>query len=386
MKYIFILGRNLALSKAEVFAFLKRFDYFLLEFFEKGNALLIDIDRPLKEKAIDILGGVIAIGEVLGKSLKDLDKINIYSGTKNKLNYCIWEFGENEDFRDYLKKRFRSEKVKAVEKKLTGKIQLQSGGDAPMVASSLVQEQYFIFSREVPEVKNEEFYFGKIIGYSDYESLEERDMKKPVRRSELAISPRLAKIMINLSLVKKGKLLDSFCGIGAILFEALLQGIKVIGIDIDKEAIEGAKENLKWGNFDQENYLLICGNSKKVSAKKAEVLVAEPDLGMTLKKVLLEDKRKSKEKIIRKNYSEEKAKEILEEFENLLVDVLNNFKKSISGRFVFSSPLIRTRKGRISCNIEKIQISTGLKLVEGFPIQEYRKGKIVGRDIFVVER
>jgi triphosphoribosyl-dephospho-CoA synthetase len=131
---------------------------------------------------------------------------------------------------------------------------------------------------------------------------------------------------------------------------------------------------------------LICGNSKKVSAKKAEVLVAEPDLGMTLKKVLLEDKRKSKEKIIRKNYSEEKAKEILEEFENLLVDVLNNFKKSISGRFVFSSPLIRTRKGRISCNIEKIQISTGLKLVEGFPIQEYRKGKTVGRDIFVVER
>ena len=82
-------------------------------------------------------------------------------------------------------------------------------------------------------------------------------MEKPFRREELAISPRLAKIIINLSEVKtKGKIIDPFCGIGVILFEGLLKNLNVTGIDIDKNAIEGAEQNLEWGKFSNKNYKL----------------------------------------------------------------------------------------------------------------------------------
>jgi tRNA G10 N-methylase Trm11 len=123
----------------------------------------------------------------------------------------------------------------------------------------------------------------------NYAELELRDMKKPVRREKLAISPRLAKIMINLSQVKTSeKLVDPFCGVGVILQEALIQGINVIGIDKDKNAINGARENLKWGKFQKEKYLLLNRNSKKVKIPWANVLVSEPDLGEILKKIPIE--------------------------------------------------------------------------------------------------
>ncbi len=406
MKYLFILGRNVELSKAEVLSFLQRFDYKIINFFLKENALIVEIDRKLEQNSLEKLGGVIAIGEVLSIGnlndvLKNLDKKELYFGKSNKFNYVIWNYSNDAylEVSEYIKKRFNSEKLKSTEKQLTGQLKLQDEKRVAIVGSSLIDEQFFIFSRKEPSTESEEFYFGKIIEYCDYKELEKRDMKKPVRRSELAISPRLSKIMINLSQVGSrsaypkmrnsgaGKLVDAFCGIGVILYEALLQDLKVIGIDIDKKAIEGAKKNLAWGKFKQSEYVLINNDSRKVRIKPAEVLVSEPDLGMTLRKVLMSDKRerKTKIKIVRKTYSKQKAEQMLEGFESLLIEVLNNLKNSVSKRFVFTSPLIKTREGRISCNIEKILEKTGLKLVEGFPIQEFREGKTVGRDIFVLE-
>ena len=95
----------------------------------------------------------------------------------------------------YLKKRFKAEKLKATEKRLTGKMQTQESGNLNIVSSKLINEQYFVF----------ENYFGRIIQKCDYKAIEKRDMQKPVRRHELSISPRLAKIMINLSQIKENE-------------------------------------------------------------------------------------------------------------------------------------------------------------------------------------
>jgi tRNA G10 N-methylase Trm11 len=378
MKYLFILGRNVELSVKEVLCFLERFDYRIVNFIEKDNSLLVDIEGTLRKGSIDKLGGVIAIGEVMsegnvGDVLSDLEKHTLYAGSSNKLNYVIWNYG-SEDYLEiatYLKKRFHNEKLKATEKRLTGKVELQTGGNAPTLKSSLIDEQFFIFSREAPHVDSEEFYFGKIIEYCDYDKLEKRDMEKPSRRSELAISPRLSKIMINLSQVKKGELLDCFCGIGVILYEALLQGMGVVGVEIDKKAIEGARKNLVWAKFDSRKYDLVNRDSKKVSIKDVEVLVTEPDLGETFKKIP----------------PEVKINNSLENFGKLMIDVLNNLKKNVSGRVVFTAPYVLTHKKdqRKGCDIDEILEKTGLKLVDDFPIAEFRKGQVVGRQIFVLE-
>jgi tRNA G10 N-methylase Trm11 len=385
MKYIFILGRNPNLSIEEIFSFLRRYSIKALKNLKKENALFLETNTSLPERAIDLLGGTIAIGEVLcsGKNieiLRCLDKKTLYSGTENKLNYAIWEFSENaEEILEYLKKRFREEKLKATRKQLSGTLEMQGGDKKSFLSSKLIKEQYIIFEEK------EENYFARVIGMSDYEEIERRDMEKPFRRGKLSISPRLAKIMINLSEVKKGEtLLDPFCGIGAVLQEALLQEIKVIGIDIDTEAIGGAKKNLEWKKFNKKDYQIISGDSRKKKNISARVIATEPDLGEKLRVA----HEKGDKIIIRKTYSFKRAKERMEKFEKLMVGVLNNLKNSIRGRIVFTAPFIKTfdkKKNRIGCNIENILERTNLRLLRGFPIEDFREGQITGRQIFVLE-
>ena len=67
-----------------------------------------------------------------------------------------------------------------------------------------------------------------------------------------------------------------------------------------------------------------------------------------------------------------------------MINVLNNLKKNVSGRIVFSSPYIRVGKERFSCDIFRICKNTRTKLILG-GFEEYRQDQIVGRMIFVLE-
>ena len=81
--------------------------------------------------------------------------------------------------------------------------------------------------------------------------------------------------------------------------------------------------------------------------------------------------------------TEEKAKSIILEFENLMIKVLKNCRDNVKGRIVFTAPLIRTGKKRISCNFGKIAKETGLSILSG-PVPEFRKDSIVGRSILIM--
>lgn len=361
MKYLFILGRNPKLSFEEVKAFFTLEGNKILDYSINKNGLLVELEKPI-DKIIDKFGGIISIGEVLS-SIEKLDNIEIYSGEKNNITYLVWDFSEQtSDVEDYLKKKFHNEKLKASKKNFSSEMTLQSGEKIPSSSfNRKIDEEYFVF----------EDYFGKIIQKSNYEEMEFRDMNKPVRREFLSISPRLSKIMINLSLTKQyEKIVDAFCGIGSILQEALLKEIKVIGIEKDKQAIEGAKQNLNFGNFEKKNYELINADSRKVKISEVSAMVSEPDLGRILKKIPTKGE----------------AENILRGFENLIIDVINNLKYSIKGRIVFTAPCIKQINKRMSCDFNRILKATGYKLVQGFPISEFREDQIVGRDVVVLEK
>lgn len=349
MKYLFILGRNIELSIAEILSYFERINNKIKNYTKKDNAILIEVEKEIEIDAIEKLGGTLKIGELIK------DEICF---SKNKLNYVVWNFSDKtNEIEEYLKDKFKKEKIKAIRKPLTGSISSQEGKRYRIVSSNLIDEEFFVFEEN----------FGRIIQKCDYDEIEKRDMKKPVRRESLSISPRLAKVMINLSQVKKGKLVDPFCGIGVILFEALLQEIPVIGVDVDENALDGAKKNLEWGKF--KDYQIIKSDSRRVEIRDAEVIVTEPDLG----------------KILKKSSSDKEAESTLKNFEKLMMGVLGNLKKNVSGRIVFTAPYILTRNGRKSCNIEDITKRTGLKLVEG-PFPEYREKQFVGREIFVLSK
>jgi tRNA G10 N-methylase Trm11 len=370
MKYLFVLGRNIELSRREILSYFEKEEISVLGESLRGNGLLLDFEENIDSSIISFLGGVLSIGKVLVSSefedLKfNLEKAMIYAGEKNKLNYVLWDFSENYDFvLDYLQKRFKEEKLKATLKHLRDKMEMQEGEPVLIPSSKLLDEEYFIFTSEGEE------HFGQIVSHCDYESIEKRDMEKPVRRESLAISPRLAKIMINLAGLKKGEmLLDPFCGVGTFLQEALLQGIKVFGVDKDSEAIEGAKKNLQWFGFDKENYSVVNFDSAKVEIPEVGGIATEPDLGQILKKIP----------------TKEKAESTLREFDNLMIQVINNVKKNVSGKIVFTSPYIRIGKKRLNCGIENICESTGYSIVgEGIP--EFRGNQIVGRMIWVLRK
>jgi len=370
MKYLFILGRNVELSYTEIIEFLKKERKNFEEISRIKNSLLVFVKEKLELDTIKKLGGTISIGEVLVQSdeknfSRELNKIEIYSGRKKSFNYALWSFpNQNELILNSLKKKFKEEKLRATLKKLNKEIKTQEGKTEFIPSSKLIGEEFFSFEN------NEKIFFGKIIQKNDYKKIEERDLGKPVHRHSLDISIRLAKILINLSGIKQGETLyDSFCGIGTILQEALLQKIKVIGVDNDKKAIEGAKKNLKWFNFSEENYKLIHFDSTKVNIPEINTLVTEPDLGILLKKIP----------------TKEKAEKILKKFEKLLIQVINNSKSKISGRIVFTSPYIRIGKKRMHCHIEEILKRTGYALLYK-PFPEFREGQVVGRMIYVLEK
>lgn len=374
MKYLFILGRNIELSIQEVLSYLRRENLKILDFEENQNSLLVELDKELKKNIISEFGGVLAIAKILVSAedldtlLDDLEKKELYFGKNNKLNYVLWNFGNSEnseEILDYLKQRFKQEKIKATEKKLTGKLELQNGKEVNIATSNLLDSEFVFF-------ENKNFLnFGKIVEKCDYSEIEKRDLEKPVRRESLAISPRLAKIMINLSEAKPNeKLLDPFCGVGVVLQEALLKKIRCIGIDIDSDAIQSARKNLGWFKFSSQNYKLLKGDSSKLKVDFCEICVFEPDFG----------------ELQRKMVNDKKAKLMLEKFEDLLIAVLHNIAPKISKKIVFTAPLIKTNKGRLKCDLERVLQGLDFKVQENFPIEEFRKRQIVGREIIVLSK
>lgn len=361
MKYLFILGRNFKLSVLEIKSFLKRTGNTILNEAVKDNGLLLELEKPLDAGTVDLLGGTISIGIVMC-SLKDMNKKEIYFGSDNKFNYAIWDFSDRTaDVSHYLKVRFRSERLKVTEKKFSGFIKTQDEGIVKKLSSNRINEEFFVF----------EDFFGRIFQKCNYKEIERRDMEKPVRREDLSISPRLAKIMINLSEVREnGILLDGFCGIGAILIESLNMGVKAIGIDKDSLAIQGARKNMEWMKFPNGAYRLMNNDSTKTVVGSVDVLVSEPDFGQTL----------------RKTPGKKEAEKMIRNFENLMIDVLNNLKKSVSGKFVFTAPFIDIGRERAGCDFLRICSKTGLKIEEGFPVEDFREDQIVGREIIVMKK
>ena len=167
MKYLFVLGRNLELSIAEVLSYFERFNNKVKNYSKKDNAILVEVERKIEDGAIEKLGGTLRIGEIV--DIKD----DLYLGTSNKMTYVVWDFSDNTDESiEYLKDKFKKEKLKATRKPLTGSFGSQEGKKFRIVGSNLIDEEYFVFEND----------FGRMIQKCDYKEIEKRDMKKPVRR------------------------------------------------------------------------------------------------------------------------------------------------------------------------------------------------------------
>lgn len=111
-----------------------------------------------------------------------------------------------------------------------------------------------------------------------WKSNEDYNKRKAHNRPELhptSIHPRLARACINLTGLKKGSILDPFCGSGGILIEAGLMNLKAIGYDIDKIMRNRSQINLDY--FKIKNYELKIKNA--LTIPKTKYIVTDPPYG-----------------------------------------------------------------------------------------------------------
>ncbi|MBU2638639.1 MAG: hypothetical protein KJ955_06710 [Nanoarchaeota archaeon] len=366
--YIFILGRDPELSLLELASYFRarNMDFQIKETREKQHfsghqnaggvlsesetAVLISLPELDFAKIIKDLAGTVKIARVI----TNLDEEELYTGVSNKIKYAISSYDDSDidELKEYLKKRMRQEKLKAVLKR-------SSREEAFLMPSDVVRHKLMGEGFEIVVYNN---VIAKTVAVFNPYEYEKRDKERPLQRPLHMISIRLAKMLINLSGAKeKDVLLDPFCGYGILLQEAMLMGLDVIGIDKSRECSDASRKNLE---FTAKKYMLqsrlkiFNDDSRRLSrfVIKVNAAATEPYMGPLLNKLP----------------TKENALLAVKELSPLYEDVLKELSKSVSGNIAIIIPRFRLHTGeRIKLNFERIIKEAGLKPVSIVPFMQF---------------
>ncbi|MCD6557774.1 MAG: methyltransferase domain-containing protein [Candidatus Aenigmarchaeota archaeon] len=107
-------------------------------------------------------------------------------------------------------------------------------------------------------------------------SLKKMPFKKPI-----TMDPRIARAMINLTGLTKGRILDPFCGTGALLKEAATVGLRCYGSDISEDMVKGAQKNLAFFGLKAVLRKADATKLKSIWHKKFDAIVTDPPYGIS---------------------------------------------------------------------------------------------------------
>ncbi len=393
--YCFISGKNWKLSLAEIISYLEAQNYnFQITDFSR-SFFTIKTECPFSASIIDELGGTLKIGEVAGVVPTDVVSDAFIKSSKQAKNQLQDQLPLSE-----LAQKMQGESlgkfIFGVSTYWTAELPFNAAGKRvnQFMGSRLKEElkiqgkkarfMGFPSERSQPQLTPVEvikkglvednaevlFCVGKkqstisstIAVHNPFE-FQKRDVEKPVQRKIFGISPRIAKIMVNLSHCTEGKtFLDPFCGVGNILQEALLAKAKVIGLDINRYCVEAARTNLDWVvqeySLKNSEYMTLQGDSRKLTMKIREgidCIATEPDLGPALRQIP----------------TEPYAKNLVDNLLPLFNDFLNGAYEVLNpnGYLVLVTPYVKTRIGKpVRMAIENMAITAGLQ-----PVRLYQK-------------
>jgi len=363
--YGVILGKNPELGKAEFFSFARRFGLRVKPVEEKGNWIVFD-SKPSIERHFRWLGGSIKLVRIVGESeeaIGELEYAKLFTvSLYGKNDWRLWRKLGSE-----IKRRFKA----------TGSSKFFKPAKVYSMPAELILKGF-------PEVKDFVFLFrddgsflvGETIRVTDPFELKKLDVERPVQRPILSIPPRLARIMVNLTEVRKGNFLDPFCGIGTILQELVLQGLSTYGSDRSEERIREAKKNLSWlkKEFRLKNsaHLEVCDarKLKRCFRERFDAIVTEPYLG----------------KPLRRNPSKGEAIKLANELDRFYYPAFESFSDVLKrkGRVVFVFPAYRLRDGGIYRKDRKWLGKLGFEVLGRYTDYEERHRLV--RDIHVIRK
>lgn len=287
MKTLFLVSKqDIELAKDEVLALAKPKESFLDQ-----NILIID-------KKINT--------ERLSKRLaytRKIYRLLFYTGWENLL-YSIERFPWKKVYEDSFILRISNLCRKKLPKDYKEKVlagYVWRGVDNPKVRLKDAKTRIELFFTK------DKVYCAKLLNKIEG-GFEERKAHKRPKLHPTAMHPKLARAMINLTGIKKGILLDPFCGSGGILIEAGLMGMKPVGFDIDENMLARAKVNLDY--FNIKGYELKQNDAARFR-KKIDYAVTDLPYGLNSK---------------------------AEELNNLYTGFLNNLHKRLRKKAAVSFP------------------------------------------------
>ena len=114
-------------------------------------------------------------------------------------------------------------------------------------------------------VSREKIHCG-LLQFENHEEFESRKSHKRPFPHPSSLHPKIARALVNITGIKENEiLLDPFCGMGGLLIESSLMGIKSVGYDISKIMAEGCKQNLKF--FKIKNSRVMVKNALNIDKK-----------------------------------------------------------------------------------------------------------------------
>ncbi len=321
------------------------------------------------------LGGLYKMGSVAcvldsedaadtGRMRGKLDSSEFYGWLDDKVRWCISIYGDEAGFDpefpnflwEYFKERLKKDGVKRARliiPKRTG-----GEGDQEIISDDLVKKRVLDDGVEILAAYiSGEYYVGRTVEVVRSEEFKSRDLGRPFQNPKVSIPPKIARILVNLTGLTSGEtLLDPFCGIGTILQEAAVLGLKILGGDIDRRRVSETVKNLRWlgetYGLNMENLPrgIFTADVRHLSRRlrtKVDGIATEPMLLPPLKRFPAEEE------------AEDMLRNAAETYEDALPEMTRVLKKG--GRLVLVTPHVRTNKQSVvSFNLEEVFTATGL--------------------------
>lgn len=290
MEYLFILGKTKELSVLEIEKVLEleKISHEVISISQ--HAVLIKTTVELDSvKLLGILGGTVKIAKIFSTTegaILPLKEITSYlTKFKPRIIFGLSWYGQDNETNHFYDLKQWTKEIKNKLQKEDFSVRYVLPKDANELSSVVVDKQklceIIVFQTK------EQIVLAQTLAVQDFEDWNKRDYQRPVVAPDKGmLPPKVARMMVNIVRQQDALILDPFCGTGTILAEALSMGLKVIGSDISKAAIDMAQKDLTWlcstYNLPQ-NFKLYQLDASHISqtfaANSIDLIVTEPYLG-----------------------------------------------------------------------------------------------------------
>ena len=361
LKKFSVIFANGELSRLELITALRKLGTeHRIESYEESFCILEANDLV---KTAKYLGGAFKIGEIVAEAQDEnlfigkLYATKMFEWLDQKASWGLSLYGINnnldpdfvQDVQNVLGEKIRGAGARKAKKVLPDITSVNEG--IRELSSGIVAEKNVI---DVQLLKSKDSLFLALtIATIPSTSFQERDLKRPYQNSTISLSPRIARMLVNMTMLNEGqRLLDPFCGTGTILMEAAVLNINVIGFDKDSQKIKGTWQNINWLRSTGRISKNVHAKLQRGDARDLRFLGRESIDAIATEPILLP--------ALERFPSAEEAKDML----------LNSFKTH--REFLRSAEYVLKKSGKIALVIPYIRLSTRKKA--GFDVEQLLEG------------